>query len=125
VISVVVAGYRAGQRRRYTDYASVLPRTPQSIIVVLAAATHDLSTVQGKLRSPGLCNGKTRTKSGNDTVARMEQPDVLSQSACAQSVASGVPSSSSALSTSISTANPFLSGSRSFSGWIRRVQTCS
>src|ERR1700730_4605417 len=37
-----------------------------------------------------------------------------------QSSASGFPSRSSARSILISTANPFFSGSRSFSGWIRR-----
>ena len=42
-----------------------------------------------------------------------------------QSNLSGVPSSSSARSTSMRTAKPFLSGSRSFSGWIKRVQTSS
>ena len=46
-------------------------------------------------------------------------------SAEVQSSLSGVPSSSSARSTSIRTAKPFLSGSRSFSGWISRVQTSS
>ena len=42
-----------------------------------------------------------------------------------QSNLSGVPSSSSARSTSMRTAKPFLSGSRTFSGWIKRVQTSS
>ena len=42
-----------------------------------------------------------------------------------QARSSGFPSRSSARSTLMSTANPFLSGSRSFSGWTRRCQTSS
>jgi hypothetical protein len=42
-----------------------------------------------------------------------------------QARSSGFPSRSSARSTLMSTANPFLSGSRSFSGWTRRCQTFS
>src|ERR1700730_11804756 len=42
-----------------------------------------------------------------------------------QSSSSGLPSRSSARSSLISTANPFLSGSRSFSALIRRFQTSS